>query len=90
MAPFLEEAKSNVPTLAQKHSGIPEGLLEKARAVKKETFDRRTKPVNERQRLPVVPQGIERQAFLEALDTLRRDIGAENVEVNDKPLKDGW
>lgn len=90
MAPFLEEAKSDVPTLAQKHSGISEELLVKARTVKKETFDRRTKPVNERQRLPVVPQGIERQAFLEALDALRKDIGAENVEVNDKPLKDGW
>lgn len=90
MAPFLEEAKSDVPTLASKHSGIPEKLLDKARAVKKETFDRRTKPVNERQRLPVIPQGIEREAFLEALDALRKDIGAENVEVNDKPLKDGW
>lgn len=90
MAPFLDEAKSDVPTLAQKHSGIPEVLLEKARAVKKDTFDKRTKPLNDRQRLPVIPQGISKETFFEALDELRKDIGTENVEVNDKPLQDGW
>lgn len=90
MASFMEEASSDVPTLAQKHSGIPESLLDKARALKKDTFKKRTKPVSDRQRLPVIPQGISKEKFFEALDELRKDIGAENVEVNDKPLKDGW
>lgn len=90
MASFLEEANSNVPTLTQKHSGIPDYLLEKAQAVKKDTFEKRTKPLNDRQRLPVIPQGIDEETFFKALDELRKDIGTGNVDVNDKPLKDGW
>lgn len=90
MAPYLEEAKTDVPVLPDAHSGIPPFLLEKARDAKKTIFDTRTKPVNERQRLPVIPQGIDRDKFFEALDELRKEIGPEHVEVNDKPLKDGW
>lgn len=90
MAAFLEEAKSDIPTLAQKHSGISAKLLEKAREVKKDTFGKRTKPLNERQRLPVIPQGIEESKFFEAIDELRTEVGAANVELNDKPLRDGW
>lgn len=90
MASFSDEANFDVPTLAQKHSGIPESLREQARIVKKNTFDRRTKSVDDRQRLPVIPQGVSRETFNEALAELRREIGADNVEVNDKPLKDGW
>lgn len=90
MASFLAESQSDIPTLAQKHSGIPESLLKKAQAVKKDTFAKRTKPLNERQRLPVIPQGISKERFFEALDELRGDFGAENVELNDQPLRDGW
>lgn len=90
MAPFLEESKSDVPVLGQKHSGIPEYLLDKARDAKKGIFDTRTKPQNERSRLPVIPQGIDADKFFEALDELRQELGAEHVELNDKPLRDGW
>lgn len=92
MAPYLdsEEAKSDVPVLPGAHSGIPPYLLDKARDAKKTIFETRTKPLNERQRLPVIPQGIDRDKFLEALDELRKELGPEHVEVNDKPLKDGW
>lgn len=90
MASFHEEAGSDVPTLAQKHSGIPASLLDKARVVKKDTFGKRTKPLNDRQRLPVIPQGLEKDVFIRALEELRQEIGADNVELNDKPLKDGW
>lgn len=90
MAPYLEEAKTDVPVLPDTHSGIPPFLLDKARDAKKTIFETRTKPLNERQRLPVVPQGIDRDKFFEALDELRKEIGSEHVEVNDKPLKDGW
>ncbi|KUI57788.1 hypothetical protein VP1G_05073 [Cytospora mali] len=90
MATFLEESNSDVPILGQKHSGIPEYLLDKAREAKKGIFETRTKPLNERSRLPVVPLGIDRDKFFEALDELRQEIGPENVELNDKPLRDGW
>lgn len=90
MASFLEESTSEVPVLEQQHSGIPEYLLHKARDAKKGIFDIRTKPQGERSRLPVIPLGIAQETFFKALDELRQEIGAENVELNDKPLKDGW
>lgn len=90
MASFQEEARTDVPTLAHKYSGIPESLLDTARAAKKQTFGQRTKPQNDRQRLPVIPQGVEKENFFQALDALRQEIGADNVELNDKALRDGW
>lgn len=87
---FAAEASSDVPTLPGTHSGIPEYLLEKARKAKEGVFETRTKPQNERQRLPVVPQGIERDEFLKALAELKEQLGQEHVEINDKPLVDGW
>ncbi|KAK0717809.1 hypothetical protein B0T26DRAFT_710902 [Lasiosphaeria miniovina] len=87
---FADEANSAVPTLPSTHSGIPTFLLEKAQKAKEGIFETRTKPANERQRLPVVPLGIERDEFTKALAELRGQLGAEHVEINDKPLKDGW
>ncbi len=87
---FANEATSDVPTLPGTHSGIPTYLLDKARKTKEGIFEGRTKPVKERQRLPVVPQGIERDDFIAALEDLKQQLGTDNVEVNDKPLKDGW
>ncbi len=87
---FSQEASSDVPTLPTVHSGIPPYLLDKAKEAKQGVFAGRTKAQNERQRLPVVPQGIERDDFMKALDELREQLGSEHVEVNDKPLKDGW
>lgn len=89
MAPNLDE--TDVPTLAQKHSGIPNYLLDKARHQKKAALDLRTKPpVAERQRPPALPQGVDEAKFRRALDELRQQLGSEHVEVNDKPLVDGW
>lgn len=87
---LADEASSDVPTLPETHSGIPSYLLDKAREAKASIFEGRTKTANERQRLPVVPQGIERDDFLKALAELKELLGAEHVEINDKPLKDGW
>ncbi|KAK0641813.1 hypothetical protein B0T16DRAFT_420563 [Cercophora newfieldiana] len=87
---FAEEATTDVPTLPETHSGIPVYLLDKARNAKAGVFDGRTKPIRDRQRLPVVPQGIERDDFLAALEDLKAKMGHEFVEINDKALKDGW
>jgi hypothetical protein len=78
---FAEEANSDVPTLPDTHSGIPVYLLDKARQAKEGIFEGRTKPQNERQRLPVVPQSIERDDFLKALAELNEQFGAEHVEI---------
>lgn len=87
---FSEEAQSDVPLLSEKHSGIPGFLLEKARKAKAGVFETRTKPKASRNRLPVIPHGIDEQAFSDALGELGRQLGQENVERNDKPLRDGW
>jgi hypothetical protein len=87
---FKQEANATVPTLPEVHSGIPTFLLEKAQSAKIGVFEGRTKPVRDRQRLPVVPQGIERDDFLAALAELKAQLGDEFVEINDKPLRDGW
>ncbi len=87
---FSDEASSNVPLLPASHSGLPSYLLEEAERVKAVIFETRDKPTGVRQRLPVIPQGIEPERFFEALADLRGELGDEHVEVNDKPLKDGW
>ncbi len=87
---FPDEAASDIPVLPASHSGIPTFLLEKAQNAKRAVFETRTKPESNRQRLPVIPQGIDHNTFFEALDDLRGQIGSEYVEINDKPLKDGW
>ncbi|KAF3387326.1 Vanillyl-alcohol oxidase [Penicillium rolfsii] len=81
---------ASIPTLEQKHNGVPERLLHKAHRAKALIQGIATKPVRPRQRLPVVPQGIERQQFFLALDELSTELGNENIEINDKPLDDGW
>jgi hypothetical protein len=81
---------SNVPLLSEKHSGIPPNLFDKAQKAKSLIYETRTKSTSTRERLPVVPQGIERSKFFKALEELGRELGAENVEINDKPLVDGW
>ncbi|KAI0007142.1 putative vanilly-alcohol oxidase [Xylariaceae sp. FL0662B] len=86
---FIDEAQSDVPLLSEKHSGIPDYLLEKAREAKADIFETRTKPRLARNRLPVIPQGVSEQVFFDALDELREQLGTDNVEVNDKPLRDG-
>ncbi|KAI1453735.1 vanillyl alcohol oxidase [Annulohypoxylon moriforme] len=87
---FSEEAQSDVPLLSEKHSGIPEFLLDKARNAKAGVFETRTKPKASRNRLPVIPHGIDEQTFSTALSELGKQLGEEHVERNDKPLKDGW
>jgi hypothetical protein len=81
---------SEIPLLSEKHSGIPQNLLEKAQKAKTLIYETRTKDTSTRQRLSVIPQGVGKETFVRALDELAQQLGSENVEVNDKPLVDGW
>jgi hypothetical protein len=40
--------------------------------------------------LPVLPRSISRGKFNDAIEELKKAIGAEDVELNDKLLVDGW
>jgi hypothetical protein len=85
-----KDRSSTVPLLSQKHSGIPENLLDKAEKGKALIYETRTKSPGIGQRLPVIPQGIEQARLFQAIEELGQTLGVENVEVNDKPLVDGW
>lgn len=37
-----------------------------------------------------MPPGVSKEAFEKAVAELRSTIGKDNVELNDKPLVDGW
>lgn len=89
MAASVQKAVS-VPLLSDKHSGIPGNLHQKAANAKALIYEGRTISNSERKRLPVIPQGIDREIFFKAVQELQQSLGNENVEVNDKPLVDGW
>uniref|UniRef100_A0A093Y2F0 Vanillyl-alcohol oxidase n=1 Tax=Talaromyces marneffei PM1 TaxID=1077442 RepID=A0A093Y2F0_TALMA len=72
---------SLTPTLEQKHNGVPARLLHKAQRAKSLIHDIATKKTKARQRLPVVPQGIDRDRFVRALEELANDIGKEHVQI---------
>jgi hypothetical protein len=84
------EETSTIPLLAEKHSGIPANLLAKAEKAKALIYETRKKSTDIGQRSVVIPQGIEKARFFEALEELDVQLGTENVEINDKPLVDGW
>ncbi|KAF2123128.1 hypothetical protein BDV96DRAFT_593578 [Lophiotrema nucula] len=79
------------PTLEQQHSGIPSRLLPKATNAKSLIYDGKTvsDTVSLQRGLPV-PQGISLKAFLAAIEELKSVIGAQNVQLNDKEVKNGW
>ncbi len=88
---MASKESSSVPTLAEKHSGIPQNLLEKAEAAKSLIYQTRSNSVNEeKNRQTAIPQGVLKSAFFEAIKDLEVHLGKKNVEVNDKPLVDGW
>jgi hypothetical protein len=90
MATVSSSTNENIPVLPETHSGIPLRLLEKAANTKNLLRDGTTKQTSERQRILVVPRGIDREKFLEALAEISDILSPEHVEINDKPLVDGW
>lgn len=80
----------SIPTLEEKHNGVPARLLSEAYRAKDLIQDIATKNPRARKRLPVIPQGIERNRFFLAIDEISTEIGNNNVEINDKQLNDGW
>ena len=76
--------------------GAPERLKSLEEIIKKKIEDNKTVNLDGNPRkealqdLPVLPPGISREKFNTAIDELKKIIGAENVELNDQPLVDGW
>lgn len=76
------------PTL---HSGVPERLVAESARAKGLLYSNKTLPpsVARRRAIPLPPH-VSQKEFDAAIAELRRALGDSNVELNDKPLVDGW
>ncbi|KAI1624417.1 glycolate oxidase [Exophiala viscosa] len=74
------------------HSGIPKRMESEAKLAKARLFSNKTLPdsVARQREIPRLPPNISRESFNRAMAELREILGDANVELNDKPLVDGW
>jgi len=86
MAPSLE-----IPKLGSKYSGIPERLYNEAVLAKEKTQALKTLPHSKpRGSFVRLPPDTSQEQFDVAIAALRKILGDAALEVNDKPLVDGW
>lgn len=86
-----EKQVEAVPLYPESYSGIPARLLPKALKEKSRLEASLTKGTSTpRKRGIAIPAGVSQQALLRALEELSGKLGQENVELNDRPLRDGW
>jgi hypothetical protein len=82
---------SSIPMLSSIHSGVPGRLSNEAAASKQKTYALKTLPTSVPRQNPLkLPPGVTRDVFDKAIDELRKVLGKDGVELNDKPLVDGW
>ncbi|KAK7883755.1 hypothetical protein LTR67_010917 [Exophiala xenobiotica] len=79
-----------IPDLAATYSGVPSRLSQEAIDAKSKLFSQKTLPDSVARRRTALPPGVSRANFDQAIAELRSAIGQDNVELNDKPLVDGW
>ncbi|KAK5656450.1 hypothetical protein OQA88_4832 [Cercophora sp. LCS_1] len=80
------------PSLSSKYSGLPDRLAEIGAESKNRLLSKRTVPESapRQKEVPRLPPDITRPEFDQAIGEIRQILGGENVDVNDKPLVDGW
>lgn len=85
-------SESTIPRLASKYSGIPDRLSKEADEAKEKLYGNKTLPnsVERKQDSPRFPPNVSREQFDSAIKELEIALGDPNVEVNNKPLIDGW
>lgn len=69
---------------------MPERLSQEAVDAKARLYSQKTAPDSHPRRRTALPPGISREDFKQAVTELRNALGKDNVELNDKPLVDGW
>ncbi|KAL3489208.1 hypothetical protein BJX62DRAFT_252752 [Aspergillus germanicus] len=74
------------------HSGIPKNLEADAKVAKERLYSNKTVPdtVPRERDVPRLPPNTTRDKFDAAIAELRQRLGDEHVQLNDKPLVDGW
>ncbi|KAK0914347.1 hypothetical protein LTR57_014039 [Friedmanniomyces endolithicus] len=87
--PSSSQSLPDTPTLPNTHSGIPTRLLDKAKRAKALIWQGRKVSASQVPRTePALPQGVSRSTFVKAISDITQTLGAENVELNDKPAVD--
>ncbi|KAE8451923.1 hypothetical protein EG329_002764 [Mollisiaceae sp. DMI_Dod_QoI] len=82
---------SKVPTLTTKHSGIPARLKNEADAAKERLYSLKTLPDSVPRKNNVrLPPNTSKETFETAIAALTKLLGNDGVELNDRPLVDGW
>ena len=83
---------SSIPSLDHNYSGVPPRLANEAKRAKTLLYSNKTSTSPEDRKLetPRLPPDVTRETFDRAIAELRESVGAQNVEINDKPLVDGW
>jgi hypothetical protein len=82
---------SFIPKLDAIHSGVPARLSNEAATAKEKTYSLRTLPNSVPRQSPLrLPPGVTREVFDKAINELRKVLGDDGVQLNDKPLVDGW
>lgn len=78
------------PNLEARYSGISPRLVKIAQDAKNKLYMNKTVPDSFPRRHGVrLPPSTTREAFDEAIATLRKALGEKNVALNDRPLVDG-
>jgi hypothetical protein len=74
------------------HSGIPKNLEGDAKVAKERLYYNKTVPdsVPRERDVPRLPPNTTRAKFDAAIEELRQRLGDEHVQLNDRPLVDGW
>lgn len=84
-------SSSKVPTLTTTHSGIPARLKSEADAAKGRLYSLKTLPDSVPRKSNVrLPPNTSQETFETAIAALTKLLGKYGVELNDKPLIDGW
>lgn len=83
-------AGAAIPDLDTVYSGVPTRLATEAVAAKSRLDSQRTVEESSVRKAVSLPPGIGKEAFDRAIKELKSSLGDENVEINDKPLVDGW
>lgn len=91
--PLSDIASKSTPILSQEtYSGIPLRMENDAKIAKDRLYSNSTVPdsVPRQREVPRLPPNTSREKFNNAIAELKQKLGPINVEINDKPLVDGW
>ena len=90
MSSSASSTLGSIPDLITKYSGVPKRLSQEAIDARTRLFSQKNVPDSVPRRRTALPPGVSSESFDQAVTELKGALGKENVELNDKPLVDGW